>query len=397
MQTLLFDTHWRQDLLPLTYARPVAELRCGILTLREKWEKVLATPVGSLGVSYLRDLFPAEIGTDNLLVNAHLLPEPETVSWLRTLPMHGSWSDGETLIAARTDRPGAEAFLKTGTLTGVAPSTVPNLPFQFVRRPADLFALNDQEIRRDFALLTPGRASQPLSPTNTLIGPADQLFIEPGATVEACTLNVKDGPIYVGREAVILEGCMIKGPMAAGAGAVLKMGARIYGGTTIGPHCKVGGELSNVLFQANSNKGHDGYLGNAVVGEWCNLGADTNASNLKNDYGNIKVWSYREGRLVDSGRQFHGLIMGDHSKTAINTMLNSGATVGFSTNIFGSGFPPTFVPSFVWGGVGSAATYRLEKAVATATRVMQRRGHAFTAAHRSLFERIFSDSATYRS
>ena len=397
MQTLLFDSHWRQDLLPLAYARPAGELRCGILTLREKWQRVLDAPVSTAGVGYLRELFPPEVGEDNLLVNAHLLPDPAVVSWLPQLPVGTAWYQGETLVAARTDRSGAMAFLASGDISGVETCQVPALPLTYVRRPADLFTLNDQEIRRDFQLLTAGRSSADISATNTVIGPRDQLFLEPGVTMEACILNVSAGPIYIGADAVILEGAMMKGPMAACAGAIVKMGAKVYGGTTIGPHCKVGGEISNVVFQANTNKGHDGYLGNAVIGEWCNIGADTNASNLKNDYGSVKTWSYREEALVDSGLQFHGLVMGDHSKTAINTMLNTGACIGFSSNVFGTGFPPVFLPSFLWGGVNDRQTYRLDKALATARRVMQRRGHELTNVHERIFERIFTDSAAYRS
>lgn len=396
MQTLLFDSHRRQDLLPLTYARPAGELRCGILTLREKWERVLAGPVSTAPVRYLRELFPPEVGEDNLLVNGHLLPDPPLVSWLRQLPPDTAWFEGDTLVAARTDRRGAVAFLTDGAVTGVESFEMPALPLSYILRPADLFARNDEEIRRDYHLLTAGRTSQALSPTNTLIGPRDQLFLEPGVTLEACILNVSAGPVYIGRDAVILEGVMIKGPMAAGAGAILKMGAKVYGGTTIGPHCKVGGEISNVIFQANTNKGHDGYLGNAFVGEWCNIGADTNASNLKNDYGSVKTWSYRENAMVDSGLQFHGLIMGDHSKTAINTMLNTGTYLGFSSNIFGTGFPPAFLPSFIWGGVNDRQTYRLDKALATAGRMMERRGHLLTEAHERVFKQIFADSAAYR-
>ena len=397
MQGVLFDSHWRQDLLPLTYARPAGELRCGILTLREKWERVLQLPVATAGVDYLRELFPPEAGEDNLLINAHLLPDPAVVSWLRQLPPDKAWFQGGKLVAARTDRSGLTAFLSSGDNTIADANEVPSLPLRFIRRPADLFSLNEQEILRDFQLVTAGRESAPLSATNTLIGPRDQLFLEAGVTVEACILNVSAGPIYIGADAVILEGAMIKGPMAAGAGAILKMGAKVYGGTTVGPHCKVGGEISNVIFQANTNKGHDGYLGNAFIGEWCNLGADTNASNLKNDYGSVKTWSYRAEAMVDSGLQFHGLIMGDHSKTAINTMLNTGASVGFSSNVFGTGFPPAFLPSFIWGGVNDRQTYRLDKALATARRVMQRRGQEMTEAHERVFARIFADSETYRA
>ena len=244
------------------------------------------------------------------------------------------------------------------------------LPIERLHRPGDLFALNDGALRSDFELLTEGRTSQPLSATNTVIGPADQLFVAEGATVEACVINVTSGPVYIDRDAVVLEGCLLRGPISVGEGAVLKMGAKIYGATTVGPRCKAGGEINNVVFHSNSNKGHDGYLGNAVIGRWCNIGADTNASNLRNDYGTVRVWSYVAGRPVDTGRQFHGLIMGDHSKMGINTMINTGTVIGFSANVFGEGFPSTFIPSFSWGGAPGLTTYRLDKAMATAARVL---------------------------
>ncbi|MEL6140981.1 MAG: glucose-1-phosphate thymidylyltransferase, partial [Bacteroidota bacterium] len=265
-----------------------------------------------------------------------------------------------------------------------------------IRRPADLFAENAAEIRRDFDLLTAGLFSEELSPTNTLIGPKENLFIAPGAEVEASILNVQNGPIYIGADAKILEGCLLRGPIALHERAVLKMGAKVYGGTTLGPVCKVGGEINNVIFHSNSNKGHDGYLGNSVIGQWCNIGADTNCSNLKNDYSEVKVWSYPENRFAKSGRQFHGLIMGDHSKAGINTMFNTGTVVGVSANVFGEGFPRTFIPSFSWGGANGFQTYRLTKALDTAKRVMARRQRELTDADRTMLEKVYEDTEKYR-
>ena len=397
MPILFVDDSARTGLLPLTYARPAADLRLGITTLAEKWSRHLDLPVGHLTVDYLSELYPQNIAEDNVLVAGNLVPNVETVSWVQGLQPNSAFYREGKLVAARLDRHHAAA-LAQGKLTSsaVASSEAPHLAYAFVERPADLFLGNAEAITTDFELLTRNRQSATLSDTNRVIGPSDRLFLEEGVSLEACILNVEAGPIYIGRGATVLEGGMFRGPVVIGEGAVVKMGAKIYAGTTIGPHCKVGGEISNVVFQANSNKGHDGYLGNAVVGEWCNLGADTNASNLKNDYGEVKVWSYVAGGMVGSGLQFHGLIMGDHGKTGINTMLNTGTVIGFSANVFGAGFPPAFIPSFTWGGAEAMHTYRLDKAMDTARRVMARRNQEFTEAHRTVFEQVFAQSAPWR-
>ncbi|PPK84381.1 UDP-N-acetylglucosamine diphosphorylase/glucosamine-1-phosphate N-acetyltransferase [Neolewinella xylanilytica] len=396
MPLLLFDSANRVDLLPLTYARPVADLRLGILTLGEKWARRLDMPASYLSAPYLRRLFPPNFGEDNLLIEGSLVPDVSNVSWIEGIPENTAWLRGGALLVARLNEERARAYATDRTLDGVNVQDAPHLPYRFVSRPADLFLQNGEAIVSDFELITGGRTSEALSASNTLIGPPENLFLEANVTLEACILNVESGPIYIGKDATVLEGCLLRGPISIGQEAVVKMGARIYGGTTVGPDCKVGGEISNVVFQGNSNKGHDGYLGNAVVGEWCNLGADTNASNLKNDYGEVKVWSYAENRMVGSGLQFHGLIMGDHSKTGINTMLNTGTVVGFSANVFGAGFPPSFIPSFSWGGGEGLQPYRVEKAMATAERMMERRKHPFTPLHRELFLAIFESSASYR-
>ncbi len=396
MTVILFDSNVRTSLLPLTYARPLGDLRMGILTLGEKWHHYLKTPVNYITQAYIQPLFPQKLSDDNFLIDGSLRPSVEVVSWIQSLPEKSAFYYKGKLVAARVDSRTAKDFARTGDLGQMAKRQAPNLPLTFITRPSDLFSSNSLAIESDFELLTLGRTSQPLSATNTLIGPRENLFIEEGVTLEACTLNVEGGPIFIGRNATILEGSLLRGAIAVCAGAIIKMGTRIYGGTTLGPYCKVGGEISNVIFQANSNKGHDGYLGNAVIGEWCNLGADTNASNLKNDYGEVKVWSYDQERLVGSGLQFHGLIMGDHSKTGINTMLNTGTVIGFSSNVFGSGFPPNFIPSFSWGGGEGLQTYRLDKALATAERMMGRRNREFLPEDDGLFQQIFQDSEKFR-
>jgi UDP-N-acetylglucosamine diphosphorylase/glucosamine-1-phosphate N-acetyltransferase len=385
---ILFDADVRHHLLPLTYARPVGDLRVGILTIREKWERQLGMPASFLTQDYLAELFPLRYGAHNLLINGSILPTPELVTLVLDLAIGEAYlKDGE-LIAACLGEAAIGALASDEDIGDLKGYELDEESLPCLRRPADIFMLNDAAIRADFALLTAGRTSAAVSDTNTIIGPREHLFVEEGVEMEACTLNVRSGPIYLGKDAAVLEGCLLRGPIALCDKAVLKMGAKVYGATTLGPSCKVGGEVNNVVFQANSNKGHDGFLGNAAIGEWCNIGAGTDASNLKNDYGEVQVWSYPEGRFAKTGLQFHGLIMGDHSKAGINTMFNTGTVVGFSANIFGEGFPRTFLPSFSWGGAGGVTTYRMDKAIATAERVMARRQEVFTAAHGRLFEAV---------
>ncbi|MEL6357323.1 MAG: putative sugar nucleotidyl transferase, partial [Bacteroidota bacterium] len=320
---ILFDGEVRDHLLPLTFTRPVADLRVGILTIKEKWERRLRVSASFLTQDYLQPLFPLEYGENNLLINGSLLPAPELIVRFRSLETGEAYTYQDELLAVRLDAAAMKALVSGGEFGHFEAFEIEEgVELKKIRRPADLFAENAAEIRRDFDLLTAGLFSEELSPTNTLIGPKENLFIAPGAEVEASILNVQNGPIYIGADAKILEGCLLRGPIALHERAVLKMGAKVYGGTTLGPVCKVGGEINNVIFHSNSNKGHDGYLGNSVIGQWCNIGADTNCSNLKNDYSEVKVWSYPENRFAKSGRQFHGLIMGDHSKAGINTMFN---------------------------------------------------------------------------
>ena len=395
MQVVLFDGAYRTSLLPLTYARPVGELRIGCLTVAEKWAQRMAAPVSYLTQDYLTDRYPLTVGEDNLLIDASLLPSVALVSFVKDLPGGAVYTQDSQVVVARLDAASLRRYVTDGTLPN-GTGELPHLPLSRLQHPSDVFALNDRELRVDFELLAVGRQSEALSATNRLIGPREQLFIEAGASIEGCTLNTSTGPIYVGQDALIMEGGLLRGPLCVGPGAVVKMGAKVYGATTFGPRCKVGGEISNVVFQANSNKGHDGYLGNSVIGEWCNLGADTNASNLKNDYGEVKVWSYVKRGLRSTGLQFHGIVMGDHSKTGINTMLNTGTVIGFSANVYGGDFPPKFIPSFSWGGGADRVTYRLDKAITTATRVMQRRGLTFGPQEDRIFRRVYEETAAFR-
>jgi UDP-N-acetylglucosamine diphosphorylase/glucosamine-1-phosphate N-acetyltransferase len=395
-QIILFDSDVRNHLLPLTYSRPVGDLRVVIITIAEKWERHLRMPVSFLTQDYLADLFPLRVQDNNLLINGSVLPTAGIMALVLDLsPGQAYVKDGE-LIAACLDRAAVLSLEEDQDFGEIQAFDLTDQPLLRLNKPADIFRMNDTALREDFMLLTAGRKSATLPPSNTLIGPSENLFLEEGVEVEACTLNVKTGPVYLGKDATLLEGCLIRGPLAMGAESVLKMGAKIYGATTLGPGCKVGGEVNNVVFQANSNKGHDGYLGNSVIGEWCNIGADTNASNLKNDYGEVRVWSYPEGRFANTGLQFHGLIMADHAKAGINTMINTGTVIGFSANVYGEGFPRTFIPSFSWGGASGFKTYRQDKAMATAERVMSRRDEPLTEAHQKMFSAIFAESSQYR-
>lgn len=385
---------WHQ-LQPLTFTRPISALRIGILTLREKWERRLATPVTTRpAAAYLRTRYPYTPPTgDTLFINASLSANDALTQAVQALPLGAALYQGTTWVAAHVAGE-AVADFDPGHLDATIAQQVTAAAI-VVTRPWHLFEHNDQAIREDFSLLTQGRTSAPLSPTNTVLG-AENIFLEPGATVQCATLNATTGPIYLAAGAEIMEGSLVRGPLAMSENAVLKMGAKIYGATTIGTYCKVGGEVSNSVLQAYSNKGHEGYLGNSVLGEWCNLGADTNNSNLKNNYQPVKLWDYSTGRFARTGLQFCGLIMGDHSKCGINTMFNTGTVVGIHANIFGAGFPRNFVPSFSWGGASGFTTYRLDKALETAQIMMARRGLSLTEADEAMYAHLFEGTKAYR-
>jgi len=317
----------------LTFAKPVSELRIGICTIKEKWEHFLPGSYSNFCNEYLREKYPFELASENIFINAALIPTKGLVADIEALTNEQALvSSDEQLLAFRYQTDG-EAF--TWIAENERKSVAPNVAVQIIKFPWDIFRLNGECLKADFEWMVDSNAAQlDLHSSNTQIG--SDLFIDPSAEVLASTLNSSAGPIYIGKGAKVLEGSNLRGPIALLEGAVVKMGSIVYGATTLGPSCKIGGEVSNVVMQGYSNKGHAGFLGNAVIGEWCNLGADTNASNLKNNYGDVRAWNYVDESVVATGLQFCGLIMGDHSKAGINTMFNTATVVGLGANVFGA-------------------------------------------------------------
>jgi len=391
MNLILFDDKNRANLLPLTFTKPLAELRTGILKIREKWEIRLDLSASYLTKEYLQDKFPLKIGNENLLVNGSLLPDAGIVEAIGKLKAGEVLKKKDTVLALNTS---ADNFnLNDPQMLEKAREYKKEVAL--IQYPWDIFRLNGQEIEADYALLTSGRKSFALSKTVHVLNP-ENVFVEEGFKGEYFTLNASTGPVYLGRNSEIMEGSVIRGPFSLGEDSTIKLGAKIYGPTTIGPSCKAGGEINNSVLQEFSNKGHDGFLGNSVIGEWCNLGADTNNSNLKNNYSEVKVWNYPANRFIKTGLQFCGLIMGDHSKCGINTMFNTGTVVGVSANIFGAGFPRNFIPSFSWGGAHGMEVYRTEKAFETMELVMERRGIELGPADKDILLHIFRETERYR-
>ena len=390
MNYILFDGDVRNALLPFTYTRPVADIRVGILTIREKWEKFLGITTTTITEEYLEEKYPMVEMEINVLLNSSFLPTKPLVEMVKNLEPNQAIFKGEDVIA----------FYTTDSQEEVDFSEYDQLEFDDeliqIKNTWDIFSLNGEAIRADFDLITEGRKSQPIPETVNCINRED-IFIEEGAEITFATLNASKGPIYIGKNALVMEGCMIRGAFAMGESAVLKMGAKIYGATTLGPYCKVGGEVNNSVLFEHSNKGHDGYLGNSVLGEWCNLGADTNNSNLKNNYAEVRLWNYETGRFAKTGLQFCGLMMGDHSKCGINTMFNTGTVIGVSANIFGSGFPRNFVPSFSWGGASGFTEYKTNKVFEVAEVVMKRRGIEFDDKEKKILDHIFEETKKYRN
>ena len=380
---ILFDpVKARTDLLPLTYTRPVALIRHGITTMLEKWQRAIPGNYSFQTQDYLSIKYPlVSADEDNdLYIAANIHPDPQLTQAILALEPREQLTLGGEVIARRGYREEGPKTEYTGT-----PLAINNI--------WDIFMLNDQAIRRDFADLTAGRTSQPLSTTCTLIGDPADLFIEEGATVEAAAINVKHGPVYIGRDAEIMEGACLRGPIALCEHAVVNMGGKIYGATTLGPYCKVGGELNNVVMTGYSNKAHDGFLGNAVIGEWCNLGAGCTASNLKNTYAPVKLWSMAEGRFIKTDLQFCGLIMGDHSKAGINTMFNTATVIGVGVNFYGAGFPRTYLPSFTEGSPLGMKPVIMDRFFDTASRMMSRRHKELTPIDKEIYINIREQSA----
>lgn len=365
MNITIFDEPLvRAELLPLTYTRPVGALRIGIDTIAEKWQWYIEGEYHwAPATDYLSEIYHNTTDTDALYIAGHVIPDATLATAVAALTTDQRLVAGDIEVARRGE--GAETIVYEGEISHIA-------------HLYDIFMLNGKVLADDFDRLTAGRTSQPISDTNIIIGDPSKIFIEEGATVEGAFLNTKNGPIYVGRNAEIMEGSMLRGPIALCEHANINMGAKIYGATTIGPWCKVGGELNNVVMQAYSNKAHDGYLGNAVIGEWCNLGAGCVASNLKNDYTPIRLWNYPTGRFVRTGLLHCGLIMGDHSKAGINTMFNTATVLGVGVNIHGSGYPRNFVASFSEGSVAGYTDVSMTKFFEIARRMMSRRNKELT-------------------
>ncbi|WP_447636265.1 GlmU family protein [Flavobacterium microcysteis] len=389
MNYILFDGTVRNALLPFTFTRPVADIRVGILTIREKWEKYLGYTTTSLTEEYLMEKFPMVEMPENIMINASFLPNEVLAEMVKSLEKNQAIFKGEEVIAFFSEESQEEVDFENYEILEYNDDCIT------IEHTWDIFQKNDAALREDFELLTEDRISQPIPKSVNVIAP-ENIFIEEGAKLEFVTLNASTGPIYIGKNSEIMEGSVIRGPFALCEGAQVKLATKIYGATTIGPFSRAGGEINNSVLFAYSNKGHDGFLGNSVLGEWCNIGADSNNSNLKNNYEEVKLWSYETEGFAKTGLQFCGLMMGDHSKCGINTMFNTGTVVGVSTNIFGSGFPRNFVPSFSWGGAAGFTTYVTKKAFETARIVMSRRNVEFDEKEARILEHIFDETKKWR-
>ncbi|MCK9255151.1 MAG: glucose-1-phosphate thymidylyltransferase [Bacteroidales bacterium] len=385
MNFILSDFNNHQKFLPLSFTKSIADFRAGILTIKEKWEFFLKQKVSIYTQDYLQEKYNLKIDKENIIINSQIIPNHDLVEDIINLKNSCLVKNGNII-----------AYACLGDL-----DSIPETKIEFkgdiliINSNTDIFTLNSELIKQDFEIITKTRKSQKLSPTNTVFGNYP-IFVEDNCFVECASFNTNEGPIYIGKNSKIMEGSNIRGPFAICENSEIKMGAKIYGATTIGPNCKVGGEINNSVFFAYSNKAHDGFLGNAVIGEWCNIGADSNNSNLKNNYAIVKLWDYEKEKFLSTGLQFCGLIMGDHSKCAINTMFNTGTVIGVSANIFGAGFPRNFIPSFSWGGHAGLSVYKTQTAFEVMEKVMKRRNLELTEADKRIFKHIFDITAKYR-
>ena len=390
MNYILFDSDVRDTLLPFTYTKPVADIRIGILTIREKWEKRLGLTTTTITADYLEEKYPMVEMEENILINASFCPTESLVEKVKNLSKNEAIFKGEDVLAFHTTQSQEEVDFDTYTQIEFDEELIQ------IKNTSDIFTHNGKAIQQDFDLITEERTSEAIPAGIQVINPGN-IFIEEGAQILFSTLNASEGPIYIGKDALIMENSSIRGPFAMCENAVVKMGTKIYKDTTIGPFSKVGGEISNAVIFGYSSKGHDGYLGNSVIGEWCNLGAGTNNSNLKNNYSEVKLWNYETERFAKTGLQFCGLMMGDHSKCAINTMFNTGTVVGVSANLFGSGFPRNFTPSFSWGGAAGYETFQMNKVSEVVTAVMKRKNLVFDAVDQKILDHVFEETKQYRN
>ncbi|MDI9876373.1 GlmU family protein [Flectobacillus rivi] len=390
MNYIIFDdSSIRAILLPLTFVRPVSEIRFGIDTITEKWQDYLDDSVSFATQDYLQEKYPLLLQSDNIFINGAVCPNVALLEAIRGL------SSGQLLSLE-----GVTLAYRSASLLDTL-DTIEVIEWDgtatIIRQLTDIFLLNGEQIKADFARITHGRTSQPITDRFTAVYNESQIFVEEGVNIKAATLNAEKGPIYLGKDVIIMEGAKIQGPFAILEGSVVNLDGKMRPNTTIGPGCKVGGEVSNVVIFGNSNKGHEGFMGNSVIAEWCNWGADTNNSNLKNDYSKVELWSYVTNRFENSGLQFAGLIMGDHSKCGINTMFNTGTVVGINCNIFGADFQPKHIPSFAWGGSAGFKTYHLRKANQVARAVLERRGRVFEGIEENILKAVFEQTEAHRS
>lgn len=394
MNYILFDDPkiW-QNLLPLTYTRPIAEIRIGILTIKEKWEKRLNSKISFLTQDYLSKKYPPKFAEQNILINSSVLPCPNFHKIVSELNDNQAIISNEKILALKlsSDKIQSLDFANLENFEKIEYEAEISL----LKNTWDIFSKNETELQKDFELITAGRNSQKISETNTVFQP-ENIFVEEGAKIEAAILNPAGGKIYIGKNTEIMEGSIVRGSLAMCENSALKLGAKIYGATTIGPFSKVGGEVNNCVITGYSSKAHDGFLGNSVLGEWCNIGADSNNSNLKNNYAEVRLWDYNSERFAKTGLQFCGLIMGDHSKCGINTMFNTGTVVGVSANIFDDGFPRNFIPSFSWGGAAGFSEYKLNKVFEVAEKVMERRNKSLNNIEKEILTKVFEMSKKWR-
>jgi UDP-N-acetylglucosamine diphosphorylase/glucosamine-1-phosphate N-acetyltransferase len=355
------------------------------MTIREKWERYLGQPTSTLTESYLRKKYPISREDDNIMINGSVCPNKDLVDEILSLKTGEVLYFSDAIIAMRLHSVELDN-LDEGNVDKVNIVETKSRIIK-IHHTWDIFSMNGQELINDYLLLTSKRKSEPLSKSNHVMG--DRIFLEKGAKVECCVINSDTGPVYIGKDAEIMEGSLIRGPFSLGDHSTVKMGAKIYGPTTIGPHCKVGGEISNSVFLGYSNKAHDGFMGQSVIGEWCNIGADTNTSNLKNTYENIKLWNFADQTFVETGLQFCGLIMGDHSKCGINTMFNTGTVVGVNANVFGPGYQRNYIPSFAWGGTSGYKAYNIDRAVSVAKKVYERRNLEFDQTEEDILRDVY--------
>ena len=398
MNTILFDGPEWSQLLPLTYTRPIAAVRCGVLTITEKWNTILKTPISYASRDYLSNKFESVLANENLFINGSILPDTEFTQKLESLKLDEVLIKEGSVLAFKCNKQVADELIqiiKKGKLEISNFSKIEySATLSTITHSWDIFQKTGNEIKKDIELLGIKANSKEIKNENTIFG--DEFYIEAGAKIRGAILNSEEGPIYIGKNAEVMEGSVIRGPFSLGDDSTVKMASKIYGPTSIGPHCKVGGEVTNIVMFAYSNKGHDGFIGNSVIGEWCNFGADTNSSNLKNNYSPVRIWSYNSDKMENTGLQFCGLIAGDHCKTGISTMLNTSTVLGVCANVFGSGFPPKFIPSFSWGGANKMVTFKLDKSFEVAGNMMKRRGLSLTNEDKKIFQHVFLSDALYR-